>query len=98
MTAEQDGEGHEEDDDEEGEAGPSHEDEDMADDDYVHDTSAHCFEGHQESVYAVAWSPVSATVVATGGGDDKQVDIHDPLSCTKAALFIFKNFQIRQGM
>lgn len=35
------------------------------------DDSIHCFEAHKDSIYAVAWSPVSPNIVATGGGDDR---------------------------
>jgi angio-associated migratory cell protein len=39
--------------------------EDLADD------SIHTFEGHTAGVYAVAWSPTSDDLVASGGGDDR---------------------------
>ena len=35
------------------------------------DDSIHAFEAHSAGVYAVAWSPVSEDLVATGGGDDR---------------------------
>ena len=35
------------------------------------DDSIHCFEGHSAGVYAVAWSPTSPDLVATGGSDDR---------------------------
>jgi ribosome assembly protein SQT1 len=35
------------------------------------DDSVHLFEGHTAGVYAVAWSPASRDLVATGGGDDR---------------------------
>ncbi|KXZ49922.1 hypothetical protein GPECTOR_19g373 [Gonium pectorale] len=48
--------------------------EDGEDDGRVHtvleDDSFHCFEGHQDSVVAVAWNPVRPDVVASGGCDD----------------------------
>ena len=34
------------------------------------DDSIHAFTGHQAGVYAVAWSPTSPDLVATGGSDD----------------------------
>uniref|UniRef100_A0A061QHP1 Ribosome assembly protein SQT1 n=1 Tax=Tetraselmis sp. GSL018 TaxID=582737 RepID=A0A061QHP1_9CHLO len=34
------------------------------------DDSFHCFEGHTDSVYSVAWSPKHPDLVASGGGDD----------------------------
>ncbi|KAK9809865.1 hypothetical protein WJX72_000577 [[Myrmecia] bisecta] len=35
------------------------------------DASIHTFDAHKETVFAVAWSPAHADLVATGGGDDK---------------------------
>lgn len=35
------------------------------------DHSIHCFEGHIDAVYSVAWSPTVPALVATGGSDDK---------------------------
>jgi ribosome assembly protein SQT1 len=35
------------------------------------DDSIHAFEGHSAGVYAVAWSPASPDLVATGGADDR---------------------------
>jgi len=37
----------------------------------VEDDSLHSFEGHQDSVLSVAWSPVHPDLVASGGQDDK---------------------------
>lgn len=38
----------------------------------MEDDSIHAFTGHApDPVYAVAWSPVAADLVATGGGDDR---------------------------
>ncbi|KAG7025146.1 SPAC25H1.08c, partial [Cucurbita argyrosperma subsp. argyrosperma] len=48
-------------------------DEEGYDDEYVDedDDSIHTFTGHTGEVYTVACSPIDATLVATGGGDDK---------------------------
>uniref|UniRef100_A0A0A0KBX7 Uncharacterized protein n=2 Tax=Cucumis sativus TaxID=3659 RepID=A0A0A0KBX7_CUCSA len=48
-------------------------DEEGSDDEYFDeaDDSVHTFTGHTGEVYTVVCSPVDATLVATGGGDDK---------------------------
>ena len=60
------------DDDDEGEEeqGEGAEGIDSMEEDYE-DDSIHAFGAHTEGVYAVAWSPTVADLVATGGGDDR---------------------------
>ncbi|KAL3132557.1 hypothetical protein ABBQ32_009096 [Trebouxia sp. C0010 RCD-2024] len=36
----------------------------------VTDDAVHCFKEHKDAVFAVAWNPAQADMVASGGGDD----------------------------